>query len=93
MQFSPSFPHQEISDGHNDFVDDKGILINNNLDDPLNYANSDEDYGPSIDISSVTYVSDGILLNATVWLSSLFDSGGKSNKLLDFDDLYFYVTL
>src|SRR5919109_4883300 len=87
---SPSFVRQEINDGTNDWIlaTSNKLLEAQNVSECAEWNPSLKQYSfPSPDIQSVSYISDGKTLNATLWLSDKFaktplpikDSQGSSN--------------
>jgi hypothetical protein len=74
---SPSFPRQEIPDSkYTDWI----RIDENGKPDYLSSNASQEIPLPFPDITSVSYSSDGAILNSTIWLSSEFEKepGGHS---------------
>ena len=71
---SPSFPRQEINDEMHDVNQFVGIENNGQKRD--DYKNT---LSESIDIQRISYSSDGIFLNATLWVGG---SGVKENPSL-----------
>jgi hypothetical protein len=71
---SPSFPRQEINDEMHDV--NQFVGIENNSQKRDDYKNT---LSESIDIQRISYSSDGIFLNATLWVGG---SGVKENPSL-----------
>ena len=91
---SPSFVRQEINDGTNDWIlaTSNKLLEARNISECAEWNPSLKQYSfPSPDIQSVSYISDGKTLNATLWLSDKFaktplpvnDSLASSNSQKD----------
>src|SRR5215207_2844200 len=64
---SSFFVRQEVSDAEGDFVERDGLLLNETA--RRNCAEVED--RPSTDIRSISYNSDGRILNVTVWLPNL----------------------
>jgi hypothetical protein len=72
---APSFVRQEIIDGTNDWIlaTSNKLLEARNISECAEWNPSLKEYTfPSPDIQSVSYISDGKTLNATLWLSDKF---------------------
>lgn len=88
---SPSFPIQQVIDGIDDWQVDINrtaeSLYKNTATSPNDCTIKEDQYGtfdfPSPDMSSLSYVSDGKTLNATLWLASSFIEPAPS-KLLNY---------
>jgi hypothetical protein len=93
---SPSFSNQQIDDPINDWV----LFPNSSYYNPaknISECKSQDSPVQSPDITGVDYISDGRILNATIWLSSPFKEpiGDRYSESIHIgiDDLANYTTL
>ena len=80
---SPDFPRQVIIDNTNDSVPTnflKGSSFNSSKCNEDNYF-----FSSTPDIQEVNYLSNGKTLNATIWLSSLFE---EPSDFYDYEDVF-----
>jgi hypothetical protein len=78
----PSFPQQEIIDKPFDLLDMRGCFDYRFTNISKCYIQSSTSPSRAIDMKSITYVSDGKFLNATLWMIpySGFSSSGNESK-------------
>jgi hypothetical protein len=74
---SPSFTLQQFTDSSDDFVGECLIKDKNSL--------SEINYIPDIDLKSISYISDGRFLNATLWLNNMDNGYIEFKELASFE--------